>query len=447
MKGQSKQGNQNVGYKLYPEMVLPAGHVPVYLFGEGGNGAINPIPTKNPGRHYDYRAKTRSNLFATSQYLSVSTFKKCRGRRTQTIDNVDRTYANFLDLDGPVSSQWEIRQRCKDLELPDPTFIIKTSHSRFHVLWYLRVPVNTENPKEVRTWERNQVMLHFAFADLGSDSSVIHDRCRFLRNPYAMGLENRKYCDERGVSKEVVETEFFTGKPINSMLELYTPLCDAGYRKFLRLRDRSEDVNMQVRAYQIISYLKSHPLVEATQEELARVTDLPLSTLKLLLKWMKRNKTLKTKVVGRWSERHTVYSLANSPATSNLKSYKIKHTGCSKDLFLSKNQDYTAPDRVEVSEPPPYALFLDVCNQTKLIRGRRNHGAYSVGVALKAGTGGGTTLEVALERISGFIRLNACVDFRETEILKAIRSGWNAKKGFDFKPHTYTWLGFREAAQ
>ena len=196
-------------------------------------------------------------------------------------------------------------------------------------------------------------------------------------------------------------------------------------------------MDMQIRAFKIISFFKSHPMVEATQEELAHVTELPPSTLKYLLKWMKGNKTLKTKVVGRWSERHTSYSLVNSPATSILKSYKIKQRS-SKDL---KTKDYTAMDKAAVSRPPS-AWVLDAFNRTKFKQGLRNNGFYCASVALKAETHGRTTLEEALERLSGGIGLNVSADFGIEEIKKTVKSGLNSGRGFIFKPGTLAWLGF-----
>jgi hypothetical protein len=155
-----------------------------------------------------------------------------------------------------------------------------------------------------------------------------------------VGLLNRKYCDERGVSKEMVETVFFTGKPINSMLNNYNALCEAGYRKFLKLRDRSCDVDMQIRAFKIMSFFKSHSMVEATQAELAEYTGIPLGTIKFLLKWMTDRGTLETKVVGRWSERHSAYRLVTERATKIFKVYRKEHNVLF-DLSLSK--DYTPP--------------------------------------------------------------------------------------------------------
>lgn len=109
-------------------------------------------------------------------HFSVNQFYQ----KKRQIEFVRWLNAFFIDFDDPCDKD-KIDTRIKELNLPFPTFIIRTPHNGLHYFWILARPLGASE-KEKFTWRFYQKGLNNLFKDLNADPNRINEDS-FMRLP------------------------------------------------------------------------------------------------------------------------------------------------------------------------------------------------------------------------------------------------------------------------
>jgi len=224
----------------------------------------------------------------------VSVFKKCPDGRNK--ENVAYILCSSLDLDG-INELKAIKKRLTELKLPKPT-IIESSPGKFQLKWYFWSPIKPTG-KTLKWWQNIQKALAKAFADFGVDSKPLLDITRLLRNEFGVNIRNTKYKD-----LPIVVThqhgELTDLKTLSNTLKV-AGYIDKGWIRLTRSWER------------LLIFYRNNPLWKGKQEELAKLTGIPLRTLKLLLKRAYGRNLLDREKTGQGGpDRSTIYKFKPS---------------------------------------------------------------------------------------------------------------------------------------
>ena len=158
---------------------------------------VRTIPAKNKDQYFiltmEYTEDEVRSYRRNLSHKCIATFKKKRNAGPR-IDNINTVLGSFLELDGTADSiktTTDIFDKCKQMFIPTPSYVIETSTGHFHVLWLYENPLPW-GPSNSRWWVAQQRRLIEAFADYGPDTKACLNPVQFLRNPTQLNPHNHK---------------------------------------------------------------------------------------------------------------------------------------------------------------------------------------------------------------------------------------------------------------
>jgi len=177
-------------------------------------------------------AKTEADFVSMSTftrgwyYKTLESGKKVRelGKKGEFLYSIKGCFVDLDPTDDLPINEDIIVQRCRALELPQPTYILRTSSNHFQAVWMFTEPLILNKPELLQFWKVTNKALNEAFADLGADLEISTDPTRYLRNPHKKGAVNLKYPDKPEILL-VYESATVT------LSRLYYALKDHGYVK------------------------------------------------------------------------------------------------------------------------------------------------------------------------------------------------------------------------
>lgn len=148
-----------------------------------------------------------SSYRRNKSHRSLATFNTKKGGPSK--DNISDMKGSFLELDGspntPLKTNNDVLDKCRETNLPTPTYIIQTSPGHFHVIWIYDLPLSW-NAKNERWWTAQQKRLIEVFQDFGPDVGACLNPVQFLRNPTQLNAFNFK----RKCEVEIHSTKYKT---------------------------------------------------------------------------------------------------------------------------------------------------------------------------------------------------------------------------------------------
>lgn len=331
----------------------------------------------------------------------ISRLKSKRGGPSK--DNIRDILGSFLETDGTkdgtLKTKQDVYDRCKEKNLPIPSFIIETSPGHFHIVWLYWRPLPW-TPRNERWWLSQQPRLIKAFIDFGPDIGACLNPVQFLRNPSEIDPFNYK----RNCPVKIERTVFKT-----NLKNIHRALTKAGIQ------------NERIPASQILrEYLRQHKLFTLNYSQIGDETGLSERTIK--------REVPKAIVNG---DLRIIDEHGNNKYGGRVITYESL-------IYLEpyiepESHDDTPDDKTPFSKGTPSISQTNPCGNAGLLGGFLEHGAveglrnktiFACGLYEKCKNGGETTENQLYDRLySGFVQLGTS----ENEYRRTIRNVLKSK--------------------